>query len=803
MRELMSVTSGVVQGESLACGDAENGSDVSAPALSLAATPGYLELTSEQAARLVCTEPIEKYYDVEEEPFARGKYATVRRCRERRTGAVYAAKYLRKRRSADLRHEILHEVAVLDSCRNCTRIVKLHQVFESSQDMILLLELAHGGELQTLLDHDEVPTEPHAARIIKQVLEALIYLHSLNVAHLDIKPQNLVLTGEYPDCDTKLCDFGISRYVGHGANVREILGTPDYVAPEVLNYEPISLATDMWSVGVLMYVLLTGCSPFGGDTKQETFCNIAQSKLDFPDDLFEDISDCAKDLMRKLMVKNPSNRLTAKECLQHKWFVEYLSSQSDSFQPKTAIPAKRSIIRNSLTNSSNSSGNSCRSFNCTSSSLSVSTENCLDKTQNPKLGLNINEINGSVTDAPSSKVNLDNDKQSETDEHKTTLSSSVVNEINGNSKSSDGENMEKSSNCDKPNTQGISNERRRLFMKNMDHLVRRLECDNDDITKIKSKASPDRSKKDGNYSDLETKTCISVNKPKQSSTNDNSVFMKMNTRCDSHNYRLPRTASSMQSMPVSGVPIFGYKFDNGFLSKIGSNFNIYNDFDSDSDSEASFKFRRVYILDECSDAPSPPLSLHGSLSSNDNSSISDSSSDTVSEMSIDSSSDRSSIISLDDSIDLGVYGKSLNQNRYASCCNVWEAVHSQGGGRVWPRECSGSFERALSRFATMSKSTENLRELSFQPHRKLTFFNNDAKNNSNSRKCIGLELMRERNGNVVIIREIKAISGSKYSRCSEVKCESVQSRIRRLQIQNGVRTELAKNGQNHFLLEKY
>lgn len=71
MRELMSVTSGVVQGESLACGDAENGSDVSAPALSLAATPGYLELTSEQAARLVCTEPIEKYYDVEEEPFAR------------------------------------------------------------------------------------------------------------------------------------------------------------------------------------------------------------------------------------------------------------------------------------------------------------------------------------------------------------------------------------------------------------------------------------------------------------------------------------------------------------------------------------------------------------------------------------------------------------------------------------------------------------------------------------------------------------------------------------------------------------
>ncbi|KAL1463020.1 hypothetical protein WDU94_014812, partial [Cyamophila willieti] len=120
------------------------------------------------------------------------------------------------------------------------------------------------------------------------------------------QPQNLVLTGEFPDCDVKLCDFGISRYLSQDVDVREILGTPDYVAPEVLNYEPISIATDMWSVGVLMYVLLTGCSPFGGDTKQETFCNIAQCKLEFPDELFEDISEPAQDLMRRLMVKKPA-----------------------------------------------------------------------------------------------------------------------------------------------------------------------------------------------------------------------------------------------------------------------------------------------------------------------------------------------------------------------------------------------------------------------------------------------------------------------------------------------------------------
>ncbi|CAB0015564.1 unnamed protein product, partial [Nesidiocoris tenuis] len=157
-----------------------------------------------------------------------------------------------------------------------------------------------------LLDSDEVPTESQVQALMRQIMDGISFLHGINVAHLDIKPQNLVLTGTFPNCEVKLCDFGISRYLSKGADVREILGTPDYVAPEVLNYESISLATDMWSVGVLLYVLLTGCSPFGGDTKQETFCNISQCRLDFPDDLFEEISDEAKDLMTKLMVKNPT-----------------------------------------------------------------------------------------------------------------------------------------------------------------------------------------------------------------------------------------------------------------------------------------------------------------------------------------------------------------------------------------------------------------------------------------------------------------------------------------------------------------
>ncbi|XP_015605477.1 serine/threonine-protein kinase 17B [Cephus cinctus] len=290
--------------------------------------PGHLAPTPQRLERLLSKQSLEELYEVEEQPFARGKYATVRRCRERASGRQWAAKFLRKRRRAqELRAEALHEVAVLDAAAHCPRLVKLHQVFETNTEMVLVLELAPGGELQMVLDRDEVPEEKQVARLLKQILDGIAFLHSFNVAHLDIKPQNLVLTGEFPDCDVKLCDFGISRYISHGADIREILGTPDYVAPEVLNYEPISLATDMWSIGVLLYVLLTGCSPFGGDTKQETFCNISRCRLDFPDDLFEDVSEEARDLMRKLMVKDPSERLTVTECLQHSWFSAFEDPQ--------------------------------------------------------------------------------------------------------------------------------------------------------------------------------------------------------------------------------------------------------------------------------------------------------------------------------------------------------------------------------------------------------------------------------------------------------------------------------------------
>ncbi|XP_050686690.1 uncharacterized protein LOC126980630 [Eriocheir sinensis] len=246
----------------------------------------------------------------------RGKFAAVRRARHRATGQVYAAKYVRRRR---LEGEARHEVAVLLLGLRDPHIVRLYQVYQTRTEYIILLEFAVGGDLQRLLDEAVSLPEAEVRVLLRQVLRGLSFLHAHNLAHLDIKPQNLVMMGDSPEAGVKLVDFGLSRVISQGTEITQIMGTPDYVAPEVINFEPISLATDMWSVGVLTYVFLTGCTPFGGDTDQETFVSITQAEVDFPDELFTDISEDAKDFICSLLVKKPSDRMTVDDCLNHPW----------------------------------------------------------------------------------------------------------------------------------------------------------------------------------------------------------------------------------------------------------------------------------------------------------------------------------------------------------------------------------------------------------------------------------------------------------------------------------------------------
>uniref|UniRef100_S4R866 non-specific serine/threonine protein kinase n=1 Tax=Petromyzon marinus TaxID=7757 RepID=S4R866_PETMA len=252
----------------------------------------------------------------------RGKFAVVRRCVEVATGIEFAAKFLRKRRKGqDCRADVTHEMAILEAARSCPHIIDLHDAFETPTEIILVLEYAVGGEIfnQCVAEGEDAFTEVDVRRLMRQILEGVAFLHRNDVVHLDLKPQNILLTSASPLGDIKIVDFGLSRRVNSAEELREIMGTPEYVAPEVLNYEPISKATDMWSVGVLAYVMLTGESPFLGEDKQETFLNVSQLNVSYEPEVFEGVSVQAVAFIQQLLVKAPHRRATAEHCLRHPW----------------------------------------------------------------------------------------------------------------------------------------------------------------------------------------------------------------------------------------------------------------------------------------------------------------------------------------------------------------------------------------------------------------------------------------------------------------------------------------------------
>ncbi|XP_037312589.2 serine/threonine-protein kinase 17A [Pungitius pungitius] len=272
----------------------------------------------------ISKEPFTDHYTViPGKELGRGKFAVVRKCVEKCSGLEYAAKFMRKRRKGqDCRMEIIHEIAVLELATASPRVVNLHQVYEMPSEMVLVLEFAAGGEIFNQCvsdDKDEVFSEEDVKRLMRQILEGVSFLHQNNVVHLDLKPQNILLTSSSPLGEIKIVDFGLSRVVSSHRELREIMGTPEYVAPEVLNYEPISTATDMWSAGVLAYVMLTGISPFLGENKQETFLNISQLNVSYSEEELQQLDRSAVSFIQTLLLKQPRDRATAEQCLKHPW----------------------------------------------------------------------------------------------------------------------------------------------------------------------------------------------------------------------------------------------------------------------------------------------------------------------------------------------------------------------------------------------------------------------------------------------------------------------------------------------------
>ncbi|XP_053995200.1 calcium/calmodulin-dependent protein kinase type IV-like [Hylaeus anthracinus] len=278
------------------------------------------------------------HYDIQSE-IGRGKFGTVYRCKEKASGLTLAVKVVNTVKKED-RRSVEREVEIMRRLQH-PRLIQLYDAIDTGRQIYVILELIEGGELfERVIDDDFVLTERSCAVFMRQICEGMEFIHRQKILHLDMKPENILcLTKE--GNRIKIIDFGLAREYDPKKKLQVLFGTPEFVAPEVVNFDQIGFGTDMWSIGVICYVLLSGLSPFMGDTDIETMANVTIAKYDFDHDAFADISEDAKDFIRCLLVKDKEKRMSATQCGEHRWLARRPSKHQ--VEPK-ASPSQRPKI---------------------------------------------------------------------------------------------------------------------------------------------------------------------------------------------------------------------------------------------------------------------------------------------------------------------------------------------------------------------------------------------------------------------------------------------------------------------------
>ncbi|XP_076974239.1 myosin light chain kinase, smooth muscle isoform X2 [Tamandua tetradactyla] len=262
---------------------------------------------------------VSDFYDIEER-LGSGKFGQVFRLVEKKTGKIWAGKFF-KAYSAKEKENIRDEISIMN-CLHHPKLVQCVDAFEEKANIVMVLEIVSGGELfERIIDEDFELTERECIKYMKQISEGVEYIHKQGIVHLDLKPENIMCVNK-TGTRIKLIDFGLARRLENAGSLKVLFGTPEFVAPEVINYEPIGYATDMWSIGVICYILVSGLSPFMGDNDNETLANVTSATWDFDDEAFDEISDDAKDFISNLLKKDMKSRLDCTQCLQHPWLMK-------------------------------------------------------------------------------------------------------------------------------------------------------------------------------------------------------------------------------------------------------------------------------------------------------------------------------------------------------------------------------------------------------------------------------------------------------------------------------------------------
>ncbi|XP_061095020.1 myosin light chain kinase 3 [Conger conger] len=270
--------------------------------------------------RIVAAKPhtISNFYTINrEEILGGGRFGQVHKCVENSSGLTLAAKII-KARSQKEKEVVRNEIQVMNQLDHAN-LIQLYAAFESRNDIILVMEYVDGGELfDRIIDENYNLTELDTVLFIRQITEGLQYMHQMYILHLDLKPENILCVSRSTN-KIKIIDFGLARRYKPREKLRVNFGTPEFLAPEVINYEFVSFPTDMWSLGVITYMLLSGLSPFLGEDDNETLNNILACQWNFEEDEFSNISEEAKDFITRLLVKSKSWRMSATESLKHPW----------------------------------------------------------------------------------------------------------------------------------------------------------------------------------------------------------------------------------------------------------------------------------------------------------------------------------------------------------------------------------------------------------------------------------------------------------------------------------------------------
>ena len=231
----------------------------------------------------------------------------------------YAIKSISKKNltEKDLQ-DLVKEVEIISNLDH-PNIIKFFETYNDEYYFHIVMELCKGKEVFDKIIEEESLTEMKVAKIVYKVLSAIYYCHTNGISHRDIKPENILFESTDQDADIKLIDFGLSRKYNSNEKMHTILGTPYYVAPEVLkgNYDE---KCDLWSIGAITYIMLCGEPPFSGKSNNEIFKKIMNEDISFEKSKWKNICSEAKNFIKECMTKNPEKRITAKKAFEHPWF---------------------------------------------------------------------------------------------------------------------------------------------------------------------------------------------------------------------------------------------------------------------------------------------------------------------------------------------------------------------------------------------------------------------------------------------------------------------------------------------------